>query len=326
MLARLLGRRRPIRAVDGVTIDAAAGQTLAVVGESGCGKSTLARCIAGLVAPTSGRLEFKSLDIGDVVEARAPAVLRAIQMVFQNPDSTLNPTHRVGQAIGRTLHRLGGVPRPRVRAEVLRLLREVQLDESFADRLQRQLSGGQKQRVAIARALAARSELVICDEPHLGPRGGGATVPTRARSRPSIRPPGRTTLREPLANLPTDPLGAPRLSPGQRPDEALRDCPDAPLRRLGLAGVGGPLAEPLARHAAQQLADARPLLASGVFERRLQIGGHPPAVDFALAHARDCCATRPLRPGTACGALPGGEDPHEALGTAGGTWAATWAT
>ncbi|MGH7268085.1 MAG: oligopeptide/dipeptide ABC transporter ATP-binding protein, partial [Candidatus Rokuibacteriota bacterium] len=141
------------------------GQTLSVVGESGCGKSTLARCIAGLVAPTGGRVEFKSLDIGAVVEARAPAVLRAIQMVFQNPDSTLNPTHRVGQAIGRTLHRLGGVPRPRVRAEVLRLLREVQLDESLADRLPRQLSGGQKQRVAIARALAARSELMICDEP-----------------------------------------------------------------------------------------------------------------------------------------------------------------
>jgi peptide/nickel transport system ATP-binding protein len=117
------------------------------------------------VAPTGGRLEFKSVDIGDVVETRAPAVLRAIQMVFQNPDSTLNPTHRVGQAIGRALHRLGGVPRARVRAEVLRLLREVQLDESFADRLPRQLSGGQKQRVALARALAARSELVICDEP-----------------------------------------------------------------------------------------------------------------------------------------------------------------
>jgi peptide/nickel transport system ATP-binding protein len=165
LIARLLGRRRPVRAVDGVSVEAAAGQTLSVVGESGCGKSTLARCIAGLVAPTGGRVSFRTLDISNVVERRDPTVLREIQMVFQNPDSTLNPTHRVGQAIGRSLQRLGKVPRGEVREETLRLLREVQLDEAFADRLPRQLSGGQKQRVAIARALAARSELVICDEP-----------------------------------------------------------------------------------------------------------------------------------------------------------------
>jgi peptide/nickel transport system ATP-binding protein len=165
LLTRLLGRRRPVRAVDGVSVEAVAGQTLSIVGESGCGKSTLARCIAGLVAPTGGRVSFRALDISRVAERRDPAVLREIQMVFQNPDSTLNPTHRVGQAIGRSLYRLGKVPRDRVREEVLRLLREVQLDEGFADRLPRQLSGGQKQRVAIARALAARSELVICDEP-----------------------------------------------------------------------------------------------------------------------------------------------------------------
>ena len=165
LLTRLLGRRRPVRAVDGVTLEALTGQTLSVVGESGCGKSTLARCIAGLVAPTGGRLSFRALDISHVVEQRDPTVLREIQMVFQNPDSTLNPTHRVGQAIGRSLQRLGKVPRDEARAETLRLLREVQLDEGLADRLPRQLSGGQKQRVAIARALAARSRLVICDEP-----------------------------------------------------------------------------------------------------------------------------------------------------------------
>jgi peptide/nickel transport system ATP-binding protein len=165
LIARLLRRRRPVRAVDGVTVEAVSGQTLSIVGESGCGKSSLARCIAGLVAPTGGRVSFRTLDISNVVERRDRTVLREIQMVFQNPDSTLNPTHRVGQAIGRTLQRLGRVPRREVRDETLRLLREVQLDEGFADRLPRQLSGGQKQRVAIARALAARSELVICDEP-----------------------------------------------------------------------------------------------------------------------------------------------------------------
>jgi peptide/nickel transport system ATP-binding protein len=165
MLARLLGRRRWVRAVDGVALEVAPGETLSVVGESGCGKSTLARCIAGLVRPTSGRLSFRGLDIAKVVERRDPAIRREIQMVFQNPDATLNPAHRVSRAIGRPLRRLGGVPRARIPEEVRRLLREVQLDESFADRLPRQLSGGQRQRVAIARALAGRSELVICDEP-----------------------------------------------------------------------------------------------------------------------------------------------------------------
>ncbi|HEV8675085.1 MAG TPA: ABC transporter ATP-binding protein [Methylomirabilota bacterium] len=164
-LARLLGRRRAVRAVDGVALEVAAGETLSVVGESGCGKSTLARCIAGLVRPTGGRLIFRDLDIAKLVEARDPSVLRDIQMVFQNPDSTLNPAHRVARALGRPLRRLAGVPRRRVRAEVRRLLREVQLDDSFADRLPRQLSGGQKQRVAIARALAGSSRLLICDEP-----------------------------------------------------------------------------------------------------------------------------------------------------------------
>jgi peptide/nickel transport system ATP-binding protein len=164
-LARLLGRVRSVRAVDGLALEVAAGETLSVVGESGCGKSTLAKCIAGLVHPTSGTITFRELDIAKIVERRDPTVLREIQMVFQNPDSTLNPAHRVGQAIGRPLRRLGGVPRGRAREEVRRLLREVQLDEGFVDRLPRQLSGGQRQRVAIARALAGRSELVICDEP-----------------------------------------------------------------------------------------------------------------------------------------------------------------
>ncbi|MBI3457724.1 MAG: ABC transporter ATP-binding protein [Candidatus Rokubacteria bacterium] len=165
VLARLLGRRRPVRALDGVSLEIPPGETLSVVGESGCGKSTLAKCIAGLVRPTSGQLTFRHLDISKVVEDRDPSALREIQMVFQNPDSTLNPTHRVGRAIGRSLRRLGGVPRGQVGQEVRRVLREVQLDESFAERLPRQLSGGQKQRVAIARVLAARSQLVICDEP-----------------------------------------------------------------------------------------------------------------------------------------------------------------
>jgi peptide/nickel transport system ATP-binding protein len=165
LLAALLGRRRSVRAVDGVGLTVASGETLSVVGESGCGKSTLARCIAGLVRPSGGRLTFRGLDIGKPVEQRDPTVLRDIQMVFQNPDSTLNPAHRISRAIGRPLRRLAAVPRPQIGEEVRRLLREVHLDEGFAERLPRQLSGGQKQRVAIARALAGRAPLVLCDEP-----------------------------------------------------------------------------------------------------------------------------------------------------------------
>ena len=135
LLTRLLGRGRPVRAVDGVSLEAAAGQTLSVVGESGCGKSTLARCIAGLVAPTGGRLSFRALDISHVVERRDPTVLREIQMVFQNPDSTLNPTHRVGRSDRPEPPAARQGTSRRGRAETLRLLREVQLDEGLADRL-----------------------------------------------------------------------------------------------------------------------------------------------------------------------------------------------
>ncbi len=163
--ALLPGRRRAVKAVDGVSLDVRPGETLGIVGESGCGKSTLAKCVAGLVAVSGGTLTFRGADIARRVEQREPAVLRAIRMVFQNPDATLNPSHTVGYALARPLRRLGGVPRGQVDHEVRRLLRSVQLDEGLADRYPEQLSGGQKQRVAIARAFAGRPALVLCDEP-----------------------------------------------------------------------------------------------------------------------------------------------------------------
>ena len=166
LLARLLRRaRRFVRAVDGVDLEVRPGGVVSVVGESGCGKSTLAKCIAGLVAPSGGTLRLREADLAKPVEARDRSILRSLQMVFQNPDSTLNPSHSVGRALARPLRRLGLVPRAQVGQEVRRLLRAVRLDESMADRYPGQLSGGQRQRLAIARAFAGKPALVICDEP-----------------------------------------------------------------------------------------------------------------------------------------------------------------
>ncbi|HOG46304.1 MAG TPA: ABC transporter ATP-binding protein [Anaerolineae bacterium] len=160
-----LGRKRHVRAVDGVSLELPKGATLGIVGESGCGKSTLARTIVGLEAPTSGRLEFLGVDISSPASQRAFEITKELQMVFQNPDSTLNPSFPVGYQISRPLRRMKKVPAAKVHAEVVRLLRAVKLDESYYHRQPRQLSGGQKQRVAIARAIATYPELVICDEP-----------------------------------------------------------------------------------------------------------------------------------------------------------------
>ncbi|MFB0546511.1 MAG: dipeptide ABC transporter ATP-binding protein [Anaerolineae bacterium] len=166
-LASLIGKeeRKYVKAVDDVSFDLHQSHTLGIVGESGCGKSTLARTIVGLEALTGGGMEFMETDISRAVEKRDRGLLKELQMVFQNPDSTLNPSFTAGQAISRPLRRFGTVPRSQVREEVIRLLNAVKLGPRYYDRLPRQLSGGEKQRVAIARAFAGRPELVLCDEP-----------------------------------------------------------------------------------------------------------------------------------------------------------------
>ena len=160
------GRRAPVSALVDVDLQAARRRTLAVVGESGCGKSTLAKVLSGIEVASAGRVTLDGVDVGALpVDARSRDVKRKLQMVFQNPDSTLNPSHTVGYAIGRALRRLADRPPSDVAGQVARLLEVVKLRPELAARRPRQLSGGEKQRVAIARALAGDPEVIVADEP-----------------------------------------------------------------------------------------------------------------------------------------------------------------
>jgi peptide/nickel transport system ATP-binding protein len=155
-----------VHAVDGIDLTAGRGMTLAIVGESGCGKSTFAKVLTGIEQATGGSVRLAGAEIGQTkVEARDNTMKRAIQMVFQNPDSTLNPSHSIGYVLSRAIRKLRGISGRQARAETEALLETVNLPTEFAGRKPRQLSGGQKQRVAIARALAGEPELILADEP-----------------------------------------------------------------------------------------------------------------------------------------------------------------
>ncbi len=160
-----LGEKRYVKAVDDVSLRLQKGRTLGVVGESGCGKSTLVKGLIGLEPVTDGDLQFMGIEVNDTVSDRDTRLIKEMQMVFQNPDSTLNPSYPVGKQIARPIKRFKTVPRSQVKDEVIRLLRAVRLSAAYYDRLPRQLSGGEKQRIGIARALASRPDLIICDEP-----------------------------------------------------------------------------------------------------------------------------------------------------------------
>ena len=154
-----------IRAVDGMDLAVSVGQTLGVVGESGSGKTTVARAIIGLTPATGGKITLRGKALQRSTGKRPRAILKEIQMVFQNPDASLNPTRSVGDAIMRPLSLLGGLDRQAARQRARELLQSVSLPVSYFDRLPHELSGGEKQRVAIARAFAAEPELILCDEP-----------------------------------------------------------------------------------------------------------------------------------------------------------------
>ena len=160
-----LGEKRYVKAVENASFALSRGATLGVVGESGCGKSTLIKTLIGLEETTSGEAVFLGFDITENITARDEKLIQELQMVFQNPDSTMNPSYTVGQQIGRPMQRFKTVPKTEIRDEVIKLLDAMRLGENYYDRLPRQLSGGEKQRVGIARALASRPDLVLCDEP-----------------------------------------------------------------------------------------------------------------------------------------------------------------
>jgi oligopeptide transport system ATP-binding protein len=155
----------PLKAVDGVTLSIAPGETLGLVGESGCGKSTLANAILGLVPLAGGAIRVA----GRKVESDDPESLRAIrsdaQMVFQDPALSLNPRLSVGAAIGEPLLVRGLATGTNLRDRVAALLEAVGLEADHASRFPHAFSGGQRQRIVIARALALQPKLVICDEP-----------------------------------------------------------------------------------------------------------------------------------------------------------------
>ena len=155
--------RLPI-VVDHLSLTLAAGETLALVGESGSGKSTLAKTIAGLHPAQSGRIRFAGTDITQLVERRAVDLRRRIQIVFQNPDASLNHRHRIGTILGRPLKLFFKMPHARRKEVVASLLAAVHLPAAYAARFPGEISGGERQRVAIARALAAEPQLLLCDE------------------------------------------------------------------------------------------------------------------------------------------------------------------
>ena len=160
-----LAGKRHVKAVEDVSLGVIKSTTLGVVGESGCGKSSLVKGLIGLEKPTGGQAELMGLDLTVPVKKRDLNLIRELQMVFQNPDSVLNPSYCIGKQIARPIRKFGTVPRGEVRQEVERLLRRVKLAKYYYNRYPRQLSGGEKQRVGIARALASRPSMVICDEP-----------------------------------------------------------------------------------------------------------------------------------------------------------------
>jgi len=159
------GKRPVVKAVDDISLRIRQGFTMGIVGESGCGKTTFARCIAGLEKATAGGINVGGENLPYMVTKRSADQLEKIQMVFQNPDASLNPQHTVGASVARPLIKLKNLSKKEIQERLEELFESVNLPYEYINRLPHEISGGEKQRVAIARALATDPKLLICDEP-----------------------------------------------------------------------------------------------------------------------------------------------------------------
>ncbi|MFA5256909.1 MAG: oligopeptide/dipeptide ABC transporter ATP-binding protein [Opitutales bacterium] len=161
----LMRERGLLKAVDGVSLELRAGETLGLVGESGCGKSTLGKCVARLYEPRSGSIFFEGRDITKLSQHALKPIRRNIQMIFQDPAESLNSRLTIGDILEEPFI-IHGIGRPSRRRDMVReLLGKVGLEAEAADRFPFEFSGGQRQRVGIARAIALNPRLIVCDEP-----------------------------------------------------------------------------------------------------------------------------------------------------------------
>ncbi|MBO0917413.1 dipeptide ABC transporter ATP-binding protein [Streptomyces laculatispora] len=162
----LLGRQTAaVKAVDGIDFEVYPGETLGVVGESGCGKSTMGRLITRLIEPTGGKVEFEGRDITHLSMGKMRPMRRDVQMIFQDPYSSLNPRHTIGTIVSAPFRLQGVEPEGGLKNHVQELLQLVGLSPEHYNRYPHEFSGGQRQRIGIARALALRPKLVVADEP-----------------------------------------------------------------------------------------------------------------------------------------------------------------